>query len=189
MALFHYIPFYIAYLGPTPETRHWFMWLWQLFPLWVSLAQYVGKATIIPYIFKEEMLTSRKYMLGTTYVTIGTLVTMSTANWWNMLLSAPYPIKEIMLPRQLQNVSLISVMRGLLAWDNVFCFGTAYLWLAYLLNDLARLRTVRKIKVLGFSILGTLVLGPGATSSLIWLYRERLLWDYKRIKSTSKRTD
>ena len=41
LALFSYLPVLLMFLGPSPSIRHAWAWVWQMFPLWVSVGQWI----------------------------------------------------------------------------------------------------------------------------------------------------
>lgn len=64
-----------------------------------------------------------------------------------------------------------------LRWDEVFGFGSHFLWMAYLFWDLRAAGMLQEgwLKVVTLMLVGVPVIGPGATLGLAWLFREHIL--------------
>src|SRR5436190_19998304 len=48
MLLCFFIPLYLSNLSPSFSTRHSWNWVWQMFPVWVALFQWLAAYTILP---------------------------------------------------------------------------------------------------------------------------------------------
>ena len=177
MILAYHGPYLLSYLGPSTQIRHAATWVFQMFPLWVCLGQWVLKKTIIPSTIRQDRIDNVNRDMETIKFTIGSLVLWSSASWLNVLLRASLPLKEIFMPPAGPSTSFLTSVQKMFRFDHLFFSGSSLLWILYLYRDL---KTAGMIRHSWFTILSSLTtltvsIGPGATVALAWLYREQIL--------------
>jgi hypothetical protein len=84
LILAHYIPNYASYLSTIdPQTRHMWNWIWQPFPIYVSVLQFVLKRVILPDTVQRDRRENVNRDLRTIHFTIGSLCALSAATWYD----------------------------------------------------------------------------------------------------------
>lgn len=177
MAIVYYGPYLSAYLSPEPTTRHIAMWLWRLFPIWVTLSQWLLAHMVMPNTIQHDRLHNVTRDLWPIRITVGTLAALSGYIWLKMLLSAPFPCSEILIPSGESLDTFVGSVRELLQYDQLFFAGSSILWVLYLFSDLKRAGMVQQSWIAVLGVLGTvtLVFGSGAATAVGWLWREEIL--------------
>lgn len=183
LAAFH-VPFYLS-MAPVSsvQTRYWWTWIWQAFPIWVWVIQ---KAIAKLGLSKDSLYDDRLYApnrdLPTIRRTIYVLSGISAATWAYTLYKAPFnALKEFVPFWNAPQSGIWAVARNFIAWDHVLGFAGGYTWLALLFKDLKQWEKTDAswFKIVGSAVVSTLVAGPGATLGLGWLWREELLANKK----------
>jgi hypothetical protein len=83
LILTHYIPIYGSLLSfIDPKTRHMWNWIWQPFPIYASVLQFVLKKTVMPDTVQNDRIENVNRDLPTIYFTIGSLCALSTGVWY-----------------------------------------------------------------------------------------------------------
>lgn len=151
-----------------------------MFPVWMFLAtrlfsKFVEDTTVVDrFEGPERDVPVIRY-------TIGTLVAVSSTVWgWTCFQAlCQGGLLSIFIPQMLpeQTTTLATFTREFLKFDEIFLFGNTFLWLGMLFWDL---KSAGMLKIswatLGIYLVGSvLVLGPGATAGLGWLWREEVL--------------
>lgn len=178
MIISYYIPHFLSHLHPSLETRHGWNWIWQMFPVWVMLIQRFLAYTVMPDTIGHDRLHKPKRDLVTIRYTIGACMLLSAFVWLYTLTMSPFSLLTIFVPHMTPpEHDWVESMRNFVQWDHIFCFGSAYLWLAYLFNDLKRAGMVQHswLIIVGTAVVTTLAFGPGVTVGLGWLCREDVL--------------
>lgn len=113
--------------------------------------------------------------------TIGTLVAVSSIVWgWTCFQALSQGgLLSIFIPSAFpsQTLCLATFTREFLRFDEIFLFGNTFLWLGMLFWDLkfAGMLQVSWVRLVIYLVGSVLVLGPGATAGLGWLWREQVL--------------
>jgi hypothetical protein len=88
LILTHYIPTYGSYLTSIdPRTRHMWNWIWQPFPIYISVSQFVLKKVIMPNTSQKDRRENGNRDLPTIHYTIGSLCALSAAAWYASILT------------------------------------------------------------------------------------------------------
>lgn len=168
IALAYYTPLFPCYFHPSLETRNWWNWLWQLYPVWGSIV-----------LFLLSKIRGSKPNFPSVRATLGALATVNTAVYWYTLYASDLPLLEILVPKYLilspQDPGV--ALRTIIQYDFICSFGAGYLWLAYHFWDLkaAGVCSVSWIRILGTAVVTSTIFGPGTMFLLGWSVRERFL--------------
>ncbi|KAL2015409.1 hypothetical protein VTK56DRAFT_5533 [Thermocarpiscus australiensis] len=182
------LPCYLTLLWPAPAgappqqttTRQLFLFVWQLYPLYVALALWA-----VSRLFRDTTPTDKLYRtrrdLPVMRWYVGAASALSAAVWlWAWAAGPGYGIRGVFVPGAVPRdvlPSLTEFTRQFLRWDELFGFGSHLLWLAYLFWDLRSAGMLREgwLRVVVMGIVSLLLVGPGATLGLGWLFREHIL--------------
>ena len=178
MILAHYVPSFSSTLNfIEPQTRHMWNWIWQLFPLYISILQFVLKKTVMPDTVHKDKLDQTERDIPTITYTIGSLCALASTVWWYTLYSAPYSLKTIFIPNLAPGQTGEEYIRMFLQVDELCVMAACFLWLLYLYGDLKKVDMMADswISILLKGVASLVALGPGVTVGFGWLYRERLL--------------
>ncbi|KXX78604.1 hypothetical protein MMYC01_204483 [Madurella mycetomatis] len=85
--VFHNFEVFTAYLSPDPTTRHYWIWAWQMSPLWIGIANFASS-----YIILNRYYVS---MFGRISVLLKVVCTVSAIVWVSVLLISPYSIFDL----------------------------------------------------------------------------------------------
>ncbi|KAG4430888.1 hypothetical protein IFR05_013633 [Cadophora sp. M221] len=183
MALFFYIPLLGSFLHPSLTARHAFNWSWQLFPLFVSLAQIL--ITALPSSSSPRTPGDNNADLRIIRLTVLPFAFLSAGIWIYTLVNSPYSLSTLFIPTAPVTNTFMPVMRRFLQVDQVSSFGASLLWLTYLFGDLKSESIVGQSWLVLFFVKAVLmvVVGPGATFALEWLWREEVLAGGKVVKA------
>ena len=176
--LTHYIPNSLSFAEwLDPQYRHMANWLWQPFPVWTTILQFVLKKTVMPDTVKEDRIKNPDRDLPVIKYTIYSLCTISTATWWYTLYSAPFSPAQLFVPNISAAKTGDEFTRLFLQFDEIFCLGSCFLWLLYLFGDLRRAGMMENswVSIVGRGLATTVVAGPGVAIGLGWWWREQLL--------------
>jgi hypothetical protein len=178
LILAHYVPYYASFFTfIDPNTRQIWNWIWQPFPIYISILQFVLKKTVLPDTVRKDRIENVNRDLPTISYTISTLCALSAMSWWYTLYNAPYSLAALFIPSLASGQSGDEHIRMFFQFNELFCMGACFLWLLYLYADMKRARMMDDTW-LGILLKGTILLGalgPGVTVGLGWLHRERLL--------------
>jgi hypothetical protein len=187
-----YLPHYISYLSHDFAVRHAGNWIWQLFPIWVSGLQMLLAKTILPDTIPMDRIHAPKRDLSTIRFTVGTFSVLAGAVWLYTLILSPFSPIMLFIPH-LNNpqTNWIDCTRNILQYDYIFCWSSAILWLLYLFADFKNAGMVVQswAKIFSAMALTVVVLGPGATVGLWWLWREDILVTKKHKSAVVKGWD
>jgi hypothetical protein len=180
LALFSYLPILLMFLGPSPSIRHLWAWVWQMFPLWVSVGQWirtrmdVGESTL-----DQNQSTTSERESNIIGATILAFAAISAGVWFYMLLNSPYSLTTTFVPQTLSVTSsnFVSTMRSHFQISHLLALGSSLMWLVYLFADLKNADLVQQgwSFLLSIGALMTLCLGPGCTLAAGWYWREEIL--------------
>jgi hypothetical protein len=180
LLLTYYIPAYAMLFWPTFSGRDSWLFLWQMFPVWIFLTTRLF-SSFVPDTTVTDRFESPGRDLPVIRYTIGTLVTVSSAVWGFTCIRALFQIGlfGVFIPGSLpsQTTTLAAFAREFLKFDEIFLFGNTFLWLGLLFWDLkhAGMLNTCWFQLLGYLLVSVVALGPGATAGLGWLWRENIL--------------
>ena len=171
------------FLGPSSSIRHLWTWAWQMFPLWVSIGQWIrthmhGEESTLD---QDQGKTSNHDNNNIIIIrgTISAFAAISAGVWIYMLLNSPNSLGTIFLPQTLPvtKTTFIPLMRKHFQISHLSAFGSLLMWLVYLFADLKNAHLVQQswIFLLSTAALTTLCLGPGVTLAAGWCWREEAL--------------
>jgi hypothetical protein len=180
LILAYYIPAFAMFDWPTLSGRESWLFVWQMFPVWISLI-----ATLMSWFIPDTTVSDRfespNRDLPVIRYTIGTLSLLSSTVWLATCISA-FPqnkISSIFVPDNLpsQATDFVAFTREFLKVDELFLFTNTFLWLAYLFWDLNHAGMLKTgwIRLLLYLVGSIALLGPGATAGVGWLWRENIL--------------
>jgi hypothetical protein len=183
LLVFHTVPVIGMYFAADMQTRHWWTWLWQLYPIRISIAYYMLR-TLRSVFWRRSSSASRTVATyhATLRLWVAPLILVSTAAWVYTLISAPHSLSTIFLPKKVPaelEDTFVGLMRRLLQWDQWYVMGAAFLWLFYLMGDLfaaGKTSTSQLLSSLALPGL-TLFIGPGPAFTVMYLFREAYLVD------------
>ena len=187
MLLGFYAPYFLAYLAPSLILRHAGIWLWHMFPVWVSLGQWILARTVMPNSIQHDRIHRVTRDVWTIRVTIGSLAVLSGAVYLYSVLSSPFTFWTIFFPTGKGLGTFQGAVQEFLKWDQIFFAGSSILWIIYMFVDLkeAEIETPSWITILcGLSAM-SLVLGTGAATAMGWLWREEILVSRKQKKAAT----
>lgn len=184
MLLAYYAPYLVAFTGPTAAARQAALWVLQLFPLWVSVGQWLVKHILLSssttYQDRHDNVTRD---IGTIRHTIGTVALWSAISWLTILWKTPSSSAWALggATRITEEVSLDSLLvlgaHGIPRYDYLVSTASSFLWIFYVYRDLKRAGMVEYgwLRLISFAGALGVCVGPGATVALAWLYRENIL--------------
>jgi hypothetical protein len=180
LILTYYIPGYSMFYWPTLAGRESWLFLWQMFPVWISLITMFLSSLIPDTTFTDRFEAPTRDLPVVRY-TVGSLAAASSFVWLVTCMNAFMRggILAVFIPQNLpsQTTDFAAFTREFLKFDEIFLFGNTFLWLTYLFWDLKHAGMLQKswIQLLTYLVGSVLLLGPGATAGLGWLWREHIL--------------
>lgn len=160
-----------AFTAPEPEIRQYWVWAWQMSPLWLGLANSLlcSMAGGIPAL-KNSFLASPRALLAF-------MCAISSTIWVYTLLYAPFSLSDVFIPDSAVYSDFVGHTRKALQCDEVYSFGSSFLWLLYMFSDMytAGLIGMGSLVVSCFIPFVAAVAGPGTAFALGWYWRERVL--------------
>jgi len=198
LILTYFLPLYLAFFLPDFSSRVDASFVWQLFPIYLSV---LISGVLARFVVRDTMKSDRIYNftgdLRAIRLTVGVLVFHSAAVWlYTFFTSAggsPSKMLEVVLPpffsshlnvgREEGDIDkdtaqkLIALTGEFLKWDSAFLFGNTFLWLGCLFWDI---KSAGMLELSWFWILlgggiSAVAFGPGAAVGMGWLWREELL--------------
>ena len=188
LAATYHIPLVASYAWPSknPDIRAGWMYLWQLYPIWLSLATswvlrpLMGRSTTL-----EDRISEPKRDLPVIRLAVALPMAVGAANWirvWATVIQGvdPRAMAAIVLPTMnpQRAVDLAQFAREFLRADYALTFGSAAVWLVLLFVDLRRAGMVKwseALKLLAAVVAATPTVGPGFAVGAAWLVREQIL--------------
>jgi hypothetical protein len=165
---------------PTLSGRESWLFLWQMFPIWTSLG-----CLILSFFIPDSTVSDRFHApnrdLPVIRYTIGILAVFSSIVWiWTCSTSAKqHGFLSLFLPAMLpaHTTDFVSFTREFFKVDEVSLFSNTFLWLGYLFWDLKHAGMVQAswLRLLFYLSSSVVILGPGATAGMGWLWRENVL--------------
>ncbi|KAK4134625.1 FAD/NAD(P)-binding domain-containing protein [Trichocladium antarcticum] len=183
LALTYLIPFYLALAalpGAQPGQQQHFLFLWQLYPVWLALTLW-GLGTLWRDTAAEDVLRAAPRDVPVMKWYVGVASVLSAGVWVWAWAWGGHGMRGVFVPRGLllggRAADLAGFTGDFLRWDEVFALGAHLVWLGYLFGDLARAGMLREgwWRVMGWGAVGVVAAGPGATLGMGWLLREHIL--------------
>ncbi|KAK8849138.1 hypothetical protein PGQ11_015618 [Apiospora arundinis] len=181
----HTAEVFAMYLSPSYEARHYWVWAWQLTPLWIGVGNVVAGQALLKLLppsgsprIPQQQRSSAFVASIVSKTLLAVLASVSVAVWLYTILSAPHPLAALFVPGPEPQDGLVLRSRKSLQADEVGVFAGSFLWLAYSFADLYLANLVNLGELLGCAAalpVATLVLGPGGTFAAGWYMRERML--------------
>ncbi|ETS82995.1 hypothetical protein PFICI_04871 [Pestalotiopsis fici W106-1] len=160
-----------AFTAPEAETRQYWVWAWQMSPMWIGLANTILSSVTAGLAgLKSSALASPRLL-------IAVMCGISTSIWLHTLYSAPFPLSDIFIPDSQIHIDFIRHTRKAMQWDQLSSFGSSFLWLIYLFFDLYSAELVGMDYLLGAALLPlvAIVIGPASAFVIGWYWREQIL--------------
>ncbi|KAL1842350.1 hypothetical protein VTJ49DRAFT_5518 [Mycothermus thermophilus] len=188
--LAYLLPFYALCFWPNLVGRQCWLFLWQLYPVWLALVRWGVSKVCLKETMDMDKIQRPLKDLNVMKGYVGGVSVLAAGVWWWAVLGGMQQagglaavltsVWNTFVPHGLPSWSVGSFERfasEFLRWDQVFAFGSHLAWLAYLFWDM------RKVGMLGEGMLKTVILGavlvplvgPGATLGIGWLFREHIL--------------
>lgn len=171
---------------PVASDRQAWLFVWQLFPVYLAVASFVLSRIPLRLPGKRAERTAMQKLdaeVRGARVCIGALVALAVGVWWWTWVGSGASVRGMVglfVPRGLPSGELPSLegfAAEFLRWDEMFVFAGVLGWLGYLFADLVVVRGVLGwMEVLGCGLASVVVLGPGATAGLGWLWREEVMF-------------
>ncbi|KAK4169846.1 Neuroligin-4, X-linked [Cladorrhinum sp. PSN259] len=177
------LPFYGLFMSPELETRQSLLYIWQLYPVYLSAALWFI-SRFFKNTEKQDRLTNTEKDLPVMKWYIGAGSLLGASMWISTTWPIGAGIVENFVPTDIPgrgfNAGTLTFQQFIvqfMRWDQVFGFGSHLLWMAYQFWDLKAAGMLQEgwLKVVGLMVLGVPVIGPGATLGLAWLFRENIL--------------
>lgn len=166
-----------AFTALESETRQYWVWAWQMSPLWLGIANSLLcsiTARLGASALRNNIFTSPRSLLVC-------MCAISSAVWVYTLYSAPFPLADIFIPDSEVHSDFIGHTRKAMQCDEVYSFGSSFLWLLYMFFDMYAAGLVGMGSLAASCCLPLLaaVTGPGSAFALGWYWREQVLSSYK----------
>jgi hypothetical protein len=176
VTLGYYVPHFPSYFTASLESRNWWNWIWQLFPVWACsimlvLSKVFGRTNNSTREPNLEQNALRMLMGACSFISMGV--------WWYTVASMKDSVFEVFVPQYLVNFPQEpSVgLRTVIQFDYICCYAAGYLWLAYHFRDLEKVGvcSISWVRAIGVTIVLSFLVGPGTLFPIFWLLREELL--------------
>lgn len=150
------VPHVLGYLHPSYEARHWWNWLWQLYPIWGSFVFFLTSTALSPVLGKSNGELSRRI----TRFAFVALAVGGTASYWYTLWQSGLSLTDIFIPRYLIEMpgDAKGTIRNLIQYDYICSFTALMLWLAFALG---RLKASGKLGLSWLSLSGLAIVVSG----------------------------
>lgn len=186
LVLAYYLPAALMLFHPVASDRQAWLFVWQLFPVYLAVASFVLSRIPLRLPGKRAERTAMQKLdaeVRGARVCIGALVALAVGVWWWTWVGSGASVRGMVglfVPRGLpagELPSLEGFAAEFLRWDEMFVFAGVLGWLGYLFADLGVVRGVLGwMGVLGCGLASVVVMGPGATAGLGWLWREEAMF-------------
>jgi len=182
------IPTVAMFVAPELATRQWINGLFfQPFPLWAALtqfilSQFVQDTTETAKLSKPE--TDMPYLrqaYAFAAIASGSAYLYVYGSAWKSSISVlDIFFKDISKPKDA--APIFDGAAKVLRYDHLWSFSAGLLWVLLSFGDLRKAGKVQAgwIKIIGASVLTTLVAGPGAAMAVMWWWREESLAQHNR---------
>jgi hypothetical protein len=168
-----------SFFHPDLAARHWWSWVWQLYPVWTGLL-FIAFTRIF---FKTQTASaSSSSSVPVVQRTIGILGVVSTCTYWYILSTSNLSLRDLFFPEgnspfQEPADAAPAALRLIVKYDYLTSYGAVLLWLGLSFRDLkaAGIMDTSWVVMLGLGGLAALGLGPGSMLMLGWCVREQVL--------------
>ncbi|KAK4466004.1 hypothetical protein QBC42DRAFT_103460 [Cladorrhinum samala] len=180
----YYIPLYASFFWPSFAGRVSWNFLWQLFPIWTVLLASLMASCQSPNTEREDRLRNVRKDLPFIRTTVGALAAHSGVVWlyyaWYKAGFDARAVSELVLPPMhspQRAKDLLTFAGEFLRFDSAFLFGNTFLWLGYLFWDIKHAGMLKMGWgwIVVYAAAAVVVLGPGATTGMGFLWREELI--------------
>ncbi|KAI9167882.1 hypothetical protein HJFPF1_04023 [Paramyrothecium foliicola] len=138
IAIGYYIPHYFMFFSPSLEARHWWCWLWQLFPVWGGvLVAFFSRATKLSR-GATQWLDAPGNSFFVAKLSIGVIALMNFVAHWYVALSSDKHLTELWTPKYFleRPDNFGDGLKVIIQYDYIGTMGGTLLWLLYSLGDL-----------------------------------------------------
>ncbi|KAF4984062.1 hypothetical protein FZEAL_675 [Fusarium zealandicum] len=184
LALGYYSSHFPSFLHSSLEARHWWNWIWQLFPVWGSLVMVI-LSNIMPT-GNHQRANDSSAILRVLRPTVLVIGLVSTATYWYTLSQLEYPLSEILVPQYLvaSPTEPEVCLRTIIQYDCICSFSAGFMWLAYQFRDLdkAGVCAVPWIRSLLVAAVLGCIFGPGTLFIGVWLLKEEVMASHRSMK-------
>jgi hypothetical protein len=187
----YYIPLYAMLHWQTVSGRQSWLFFWQMSPVWISITA-LSLSYFIPNTTASDRLKAPKRDLPVMQYTIGVLSAFSAALWIRTNYTSPYGFASLFLPETIpsQTSNFLTFIRDFLKFDELSLFGNTLIWLGYLFWDIKHAGMINTswLTIIFYATSSLLVLGPGATAGLGWLWREDIITNKRHKAAVTEAT-
>ena len=173
-----FLPLCGAFLWPNLVERQSWLFIWQLYPTFLSIYLFTI-SKLFPETVDVDKYDAPKRDLPIIRLYMGLSIVLVSSVWIWSWATGPYSMMTIYWPTAIPKTTtnFVDFIRDFLRYDQVFAFGPGLLWLLYLFGDLkhAGMMTAGWARILLSGLVTIVVLGPGATLGIGWLWREQIL--------------
>lgn len=162
-----------------------------MWPVWISALTWgISKLFFTDTMLKDRLYDPKKDLPVMRY-TVGTCVTISALAWWYTLASSGFSPLELFIPRHLASgvtEGLDAICLVFIQWDEALMVTHLFMWLALLFWDMkyAGMVTQSWVAIVGYAVGSLVLLGPGATLGLGWLWREDVITNKRHWAAVTK---
>ncbi|KAG9249599.1 uncharacterized protein F5Z01DRAFT_631379 [Emericellopsis atlantica] len=166
------------------EARHWWSWVWQLYPIWGAAVFSISGRFLRPIIKLRT-----KHVLRTV---VGAVALVNTSLWWYTIRHADVGLFKTFVPQSLLHLPEDPALplRALFQYDQIGSFAAVSIWLLAAIGDM-RTRGMTGVSFVALLLAGvglTFVFGWGNAILLGWLWREELLAMHAESMKPASRT-
>lgn len=179
--LLHVIPAFGIMFDTTLEGRHQWTWFWQLYSVRISLSWYAimfGAKFIPRWNLGQETSYRRKITM-----VLAPFIGLAVSLWVYTMLYCPHPMSEVFFPHPLAEDTWVLRMRRILQFDQLFIFGSSILWVSL---DSRRNGLGNGVGLMIVGIFLAILVSPGASFGILWLWRECQLLGDERVDLSKK---
>ncbi|KAH8667754.1 hypothetical protein BGZ61DRAFT_592543 [Ilyonectria robusta] len=177
--LAYHVPHLPSFFHESLESRHWWNWVWQLYPVWGSLGMFVFSKILSLGSGASTEAAGQKLQLKTLRITVGVLAAINISIYWYTLYNSNFSMAEMFIPKYFSDKPQDAdvALRTIIQYDHIMTFSAALLWLGYHFRDL-EVAGICKIHHSSSICIAAIISGmfsPGTFILLGWLAREELL--------------
>jgi hypothetical protein len=158
-------------------------------PVWTFLTG-LFLSYFIPNTTATDRIKAPKRDIPVMQYTIGTLSTISAFVWIWVNITSSYNFTDVFVPKGAASSSFdfMTFIREFLKIDEISLFGTTFIWLGYLFWDMKHAGMIESgwFIIITSAITGIMIVGPGATAGLGWLWREHAITNKRHKAAITK---
>jgi hypothetical protein len=162
-----------------------------LFPAWVMLTTEFLIKRIPDTTASDKIHAPKRDMLVMRY-TIGALCALSAVVWIHTNATSPYSFATMFVPEGIPSyqTDVTVYVRDFWKAAKLIFFGNTFLWLGYLFWDMKHAGMVASswLSIVCYAVSSLIVLGPGATAGLGWLWREEIITNRRHWAAVTETT-